>query len=158
MATILAPDSRAPLGAVQAASARRPALLPVDSRTVLASSGFVMLGFVVLLASGGAIFLFVALHLAQLTFGATLSAFDRADPYRNLIAALRSWPVALAYVAAAAAVGVHLLTGTWTGMRSLRLIRPRTERLARVLAPAIALVVALGIAAVPAAVLVGVLN
>lgn len=108
--------------------------------------------------TGGAMVLFLVFHLAQLTFGATHPAFDPADPYANTVAALRAWPVALAYITAAAAVGIHLLPGTWTGMRSLRLIRPRTERLARVLAPSIALAVALGMASVPTAVLLGVLR
>jgi succinate dehydrogenase / fumarate reductase cytochrome b subunit len=112
----------------------------------------------IMIPSGGASFLFVALHLAQLTFGATVPAFDPADPYRNLITTLRSWPVALAYLAAAAAVSVHLLVGVWSGMKSLRLIRPRTEGLARLVAPAVALVIALGLASVPAAVLLGVLS
>ncbi|HET7767881.1 MAG TPA: hypothetical protein VFN74_03835 [Chloroflexota bacterium] len=112
----------------------------------------------VFLATGGVMAVFLAFHLAQLTFGAANPAFDRADPYANTIAALRAWPVALAYMAAAAAAGIHLLTGTWTGMRSLRLLRPRTERLARVLAPAIALTVAAGMGAVPTAVLLGVLR
>jgi hypothetical protein len=54
--------------------------------------------------------------------------------------------------------GAHLLVGVWSGMNSLHLIRPRTEHLARALAPAIALGTALGLAAVPVAVLLGTLN
>lgn len=109
----------------------------------------------ILRTSGGAILLFVVLHLAQLTFGATVPTFDPADPYHNLVATLRSWPVALTYLAAAAAVGTHLLPAVWTGMRSLRLIRPGTERLARLLAPTIALVAFFGLGAVPIAVATG---
>lgn len=112
----------------------------------------------ILIPTGGAIFLYLTLHLAQLTFGAAVPGFDPADPYRNLITALQSWPVALVYLSAAAAVGVHLLVGVWSGMRSLRLIRPRTEGLARVLAPVVALALALGLASVPAAVLLGLLK
>jgi len=112
----------------------------------------------VFLATGGVMVLFVIFHLAQLTLGAANTAFDAANPYGNTVAALRSWPVALAYITAAAAVGAHLLPGTWTGMRSLRMIRPRTERLTRLLAPAVALAIALGMASVPTAVLLGVLR
>ena len=112
----------------------------------------------ILRASGGAILLFVAFHLAQLTFGLIQPTFDPADPYHNLVTALRSWPVALAYVAVAAAVGAHLLPGVWTGVRSLRLIRPGTERLARALAPTIALVIFLSLAIVPVAVVVGIVR
>lgn len=120
--------------------------------------GYAAFPLPIMIPTGGAIFVFVTLHLAQLTFGATVPGFDPADPYHNLITALRSWPVALVYLAAAVAVGVHLLVGVWSGMRSLRLIRPRTEGLARILAPAVALLTALGLASVPVAVLLGILS
>lgn len=120
--------------------------------------GYVVYSFPIPHATGVVILLFVALHLAHLTFGATVPAFDPASAYGNLITALRSWPVALGYIAAAAAVGGHLLPGVWTGMSSLGLIRPRTEGLARILAPAIALAVSVGLASVPVGVLAGVLR
>jgi succinate dehydrogenase / fumarate reductase cytochrome b subunit len=104
------------------------------------------------------ILLFVAFHLAQLTFGATLPSFEPADPYHNLVTALWSWPVALGHIVVGAAVAAHLLVGVWTGMRSLRLVRPGTETLARVLAPTVAVAIFLGIGAVPIAVLLGVLS
>ena len=117
---------------------------------------FASLPVSVLQASGGVIALFVGFHILQLTIGATHPAFVRDDPYHNLVVALRFWPVAMAYIAAAAAVGVHLLPGFWTGMASLGVIRPRTERLVGRVSPVIALVVAVGLAVVPAAVLLGV--
>lgn len=119
---------------------------------------FATLPLAVLQASGGVIALFLALHIAQLTIGAFDPAFVVDDPHHNMVVALRFWPVAITYIAAAIAVGVHLLPGTWTGMASLGLIRPRTERLTRRLSPAVALVVAVGMASVPAAVLFGVLT
>ena len=112
----------------------------------------------ILLPSGGVILLFVAFHLAQLTFGATLPAFDAADPYRNLVMALGSWPVALGYIVVGAAVAAHLRTGVWTGMRSLGLNRRGSERLALVLSPVIAFVVFIGMAATPLAVALGVIR
>lgn len=88
---------------------------------------FATLPLSVLQASGGVIALFVGFHILQLTIGATHPAFVRDDPYHDLVVALRFWPVAMAYIAAAAAVGVHLLPGFWTGMASLGPIRHRTE-------------------------------
>ena len=107
---------------------------------------------VIPLATGGLIAMFVAIHLAQLTFGATLSAFDVATPYRNLVAAQRSWPVALGYVGAAAAVGAHLLPGIWSGTRTLGWNTRRSEGLTRALSPALALAVTIGLSLVPLAV------
>ena len=118
---------------------------------------YVVYSFPIPHATGAMILLFVMFHIAPLTLGATIAALDAASPYRNLTTALRSWPVALAYIAAALAVGGHLVSGVWCGMNTLGLIRPRIEGLARVLAPALAVITALGMASVPVAVLLGII-
>jgi succinate dehydrogenase / fumarate reductase cytochrome b subunit len=105
--------------------------------------------------SGALILAFLGFHLAQLTLGAIHPAFAVGDPYNNTIVALQSGPVSIAYVGAAIAVGVHLLPGTWTGLRSLGLVRASTARLAGIVAPVVAIFVALGLSAVPLAVLIG---
>ena len=120
--------------------------------------GYVADTFLLPHATGAVILIFVAFHLAHLTFGMSISDFEPSSPYRNLITALRSWPVALAYMGAAAAVGGHLLPGVWSGMSSLGLIGPRSEEAARLLAPVIAVVVTLGLSAAPVAVLLGILR
>ena len=109
-------------------------------------------------ATGVLIAVFVAFHIAQLTIGATHPAFVPGDPYRNLVVALGFWPVSIAYILAAVAVGAHLLPGTWSAMRSLGLMRPGTEALAAALSASIPLMVTFGMAAVPFAVLLGVLS
>ena len=109
-------------------------------------------------ASGLLIALFVSYHLTQLTIGVVHPAFVPGDAYHNTIVALRFWPVSVAYIGAAAAVGVHLLPGLWTAARSLGLIRPGTAGLAHDLSPIIALGVALGMSAVPIAILTGTLR
>lgn len=107
--------------------------------------------------TGGVIVVFVAVHLAQLTIGSAYPGFVRGDAYDNLIGVLGYWPVSVLYIAAAIAVGAHLLPGIWTGMRTLGLIRPGTEGLAHTLSVAIPLVLTIGMSAVPVAVLFGVL-
>jgi len=134
----------------------RPDDAPVSSKNL--APWYATLPASVLQASGGAIALFLALHIAQLTIGAAHPAFVADDPYRNMLVALRSWPTTIVYVAAAAAVGVHLLPGIWTSMQSLGLIRPQTERLAAALSPVLALALAIGFALVPLAVLIGVVG
>jgi succinate dehydrogenase / fumarate reductase, cytochrome b subunit len=109
-------------------------------------------------ATGGCIAVFAAFHIAQLTIGVTQPAFVPSDPYHNMVAALGFWPVSIAYVAAALAVGAHVLPGIWTGMRSLGLIRPNTEALAGTLSVLTASVLVAGLAAVPCAVLIGLLR
>jgi succinate dehydrogenase / fumarate reductase cytochrome b subunit len=118
---------------------------------------YAMLPVSVLQVSGAVIALFLVFHIAQLTIGLTHPSFVVDDPYQNMLVALRFWPVAVAYVAVALAVGVHVLPGMWTALNSLGLIRPSTERLAGVLSPVLAFVLTVGMAAVPVAVLVGAL-
>ena len=108
--------------------------------------------------TGGLIAVFVAFHIAQLTIGATHPAFVPDDPYHNMVVALGFWPVSIAYILAAMAVGAHLLPGMWTGMRSLGLIRPGTEALAGTLSAVIPLVLVLSMAAAPLAVLTGIVR
>jgi succinate dehydrogenase / fumarate reductase cytochrome b subunit len=112
----------------------------------------------VLQVSGALIALFVGYHLAQLTIGVVHPAFVPGDAYQNTVVALRFWPVSVAYIGAAVAVGIHLLPGVWTAARSLGMIRPNTAALANNLSPVIALGVTLGMSAVPMAVLTGVLK
>ena len=116
---------------------------------------YATLPLVVLQMSGALIAVFVGYHLAQLTFGAVHPSFIPGDAYQNTVVALRFWPVSVAYIGAAVAVGIHLLPGVWTAARSLGLIRPSTAALANKLAPTLALGVTLGLSAVPVAILTG---
>jgi hypothetical protein len=54
--------------------------------------------------------------------------------------------------------GAHLLPGIWTGMQALGLVRPGTEALAGTLSVAVPLMLVVGLAAVPGAVLIGLLR
>jgi succinate dehydrogenase / fumarate reductase, cytochrome b subunit len=109
-------------------------------------------------ASGLVIALFVAFHVGQLTLGITHPAFVANDAYHNLLLVLRVWPISLAYILAAGALGIHLFAGIWTGLDGLGLVRPATEALVSRLAPAVALLVTVATAAAPVAVLAGVLK
>jgi succinate dehydrogenase / fumarate reductase cytochrome b subunit len=103
--------------------------------------------------TGGLIVLFVAVHLAQLTIGSAYPGFVPGDAYENLVGALGYWSNAVLYMAAAIAVGAHLLPGLWTGMRTLGLSRPGTEAVTRAISVAIPLILIVGMSTVPVAVL-----
>jgi succinate dehydrogenase / fumarate reductase cytochrome b subunit len=66
--------------------------------------------------------------------------------------------VACAYVAAAIVVGLHVLHGLWSAPRSLGAREASARSLARPLVAAVALALVLGFAAVPIAVLAGVVR
>jgi succinate dehydrogenase / fumarate reductase cytochrome b subunit len=107
---------------------------------------------------GVIIFLYVIYHLLDLTFGRANPSFVAGDPYHNVVASLRRWPVSLAYVGAVAAVGLHIDHGLWSAFQTLGLNRSPTAAWRRGIAGAIAGLITAGYIAIPLAVLGGVLR
>jgi succinate dehydrogenase / fumarate reductase cytochrome b subunit len=141
-ALLLARRARAARGGRRAALRHRPASFASRS---MRTGGVALLGFVVL-------------HVLHMTTGTLHPAFAPGHVYANLTRGLGAPLVASAYLAAALAIGLHVLHGLWAAPRSLGL----GERHARATRPplvvALALAVALGFAAVPIAVLAGVVR
>ncbi len=78
--------------------------------------------------TGTVVLVFVFFHLADLTWGVTPAApeeFFRGDVYSNLIASFSRLPVAIFYVVANLALGLHLYHGTWSLFQSLGWSHPR---------------------------------
>jgi succinate dehydrogenase / fumarate reductase cytochrome b subunit len=75
--------------------------------------------------------------------------------YHNLVAGFLVWPVAVFYLVAMAALGLHLYHGVWSSARTLGVVRPSPHPLHRPVAMVVAVVVALGFALIPIAVLAG---
>src|SRR5438876_1030443 len=107
---------------------------------------------------GVLIFLYVVYHLLDLTFGRVNPSFVPGDVYHNVVASLRVWPVAAAYIAAMVVLGLHLYHGTWSALQTLGLNPPPTGRWRRGAAAAIAVLIAGGYISIPVAVLAGVLR
>jgi succinate dehydrogenase / fumarate reductase cytochrome b subunit len=121
---------------------------PVDStpasRTMI-WSGFLILGFVVY-------------HLLDLTFGVANPDFRDGEVLHNLVVSLGRAAAAVFYVVAVAGLGFHLWHGLWSAFQSLglsnRAFTPSIQRFAA----AFATVLTIGFAAVPLAVLFGLLG
>jgi succinate dehydrogenase / fumarate reductase, cytochrome b subunit len=62
---------------------------------------------------------FVIFHLLDLTWGTANPDFVQGDVYRNLIASFERTPVAIVYVVANMALGVHLYHGAWSLFQSM---------------------------------------
>ena len=62
--------------------------------------------------------LFLAWHLADLTWVGQPD-FVRGEVYRNVDASLSRWPVALLYIVANIALGIHLFHGAWSLFQSM---------------------------------------
>ncbi|MEN8144340.1 MAG: succinate dehydrogenase cytochrome b subunit [Gemmatimonadota bacterium] len=106
---------------------------------------------------GVALLLFVAYHLAHLTWGLVHPDFIPGDAYHNLVSGFQSLPVAGVYVLAMGALGLHLYHGIWSAFQTLGLLSPRALRIRRPLATVVALAVVLGNLSFPVAVQTGLL-
>ncbi len=108
--------------------------------------------------TGVIIGLFVVFHLADLTWGTANPDFVRGDVYRNFVATFSRPPVAVLYIVANVALGIHLFHGAWSMFQSLGLNNPRWNSWRR----GFALAVAAGITAInvmfPISVLTGLVD
>jgi|SRR5579863_1718270 succinate dehydrogenase / fumarate reductase cytochrome b subunit len=98
---------------------------------------------------------FIVFHILHMTTGTVHPSFTPGDVYHNLVAGFRVWPVAVFYLVAMAALGLHLYHGVWSSARTLGIVHPNPQPLHRPVAVVVAVVVAAGFALIPIAVLAG---
>jgi succinate dehydrogenase / fumarate reductase cytochrome b subunit len=107
----------------------------------------------------GVIFLaFLLFHLADLTWGIQPMApetWARGEVYANFIATFSRAPVTIFYVIAMITLGIHLYHGAWSMFQSLGINHPRFNHLRRWFAGGLAVLVTVGNAIMPLAVLFG---
>src|SRR4051794_4961520 len=113
--------------------------------------------------TGIIVLLFLFWHLADLTWGTANAVgangpFVRGDVYGNVVRSLDRWPVALLYIVANIALGIHLFHGTWSLFQSMGWNNPRFNRWREYLAVTIATIVTVGNVSFPVAVLAGVVG
>jgi succinate dehydrogenase / fumarate reductase cytochrome b subunit len=108
--------------------------------------------------SGIIVLIFLAWHLADLTWGWVNPDFVRGAVYRNVDASLSRWPVALLYIVGNIALAVHLYHGAWSLFQSLGWNNARFNALRRQFAVAFAAIVLIGNVSMPVAVLAGVVD
>jgi succinate dehydrogenase / fumarate reductase, cytochrome b subunit len=108
--------------------------------------------------TGVIVALYLLFHLADFTWGTTNNEFVRGDPYNNLVASFERVPVAVLYIVANIALGIHIFHGTWSLFQSLGWNNPRFNRWRVHFARAFATLIVVGNVSFPAAVLAGVLE
>ena len=108
--------------------------------------------------TGIIVVLFLVWHLADLTWGWVNPDFSRGDVYRNLDASLSRIPVAILYIVANIALGIHLFHGTWSLFQSMGWNNPRFNQWRRGLATGIAALVVVGNVSFPIMTLAGVID
>jgi succinate dehydrogenase / fumarate reductase cytochrome b subunit len=110
--------------------------------------------------TGIIVFLFLLWHLADLTWGVEFVNPDyvRGDAYDNVVNSFSRVPVALLYIVANIALGIHLFHGTWSMFQSLGINSPRYNTIRRDIAALVAALVTIVNISFPIAVLVGVVG
>src|SRR5919202_1530887 len=101
------------------------------------------------------ILLFVIYHVLDFTFGTVNPSYEEGNIYHNIVASFQLWPVAVFYILAMLAVGLHLFHGIWSLFRTLGWNTARANRLIRNVATFLALALTLGNISIPLAVLTG---
>ncbi len=111
--------------------------------------------------TGIIITLFLVWHLADLTWGVEPAAsgeFFRGDVYGNVVASFERWPVAILYIVANLALGLHIYHGAWSLFQTLGVNNPRFNSWRRNFAAGFAAVIVIGNVSFPVMVLTGVVS
>ncbi len=108
--------------------------------------------------TGLIIALFVIFHLMDLTWGTANPHFVRGDPYDNLFYSFHQVPVAIAYIVANVALGVHIFHGAWSMFQSLGWNNPRFNQWRRWFATGFAGVIIVGNVSMPLLITTGVVT
>jgi succinate dehydrogenase / fumarate reductase cytochrome b subunit len=93
--------------------------------------------------------LFLIFHLLDLTWGEVNPDFVQGDPYNNLFATFERVPVAIVYIVAMLALGLHIFHGAWSMFQSLGLNNPRYNIWRRWFAIGFAAVITVGNISMP---------
>lgn len=108
--------------------------------------------------TGIIVLLFLAWHLADLTWGWAHPDYTRGDVYNNVVLSLERIPVAALYVVANLALGFHVFHGAWSLFQSIGINSPRFNHWRRRFAQGFAAIIVLGNLSFPLAVQLGILD
>ncbi len=108
--------------------------------------------------TGIIVVLFLFWHLADLTWGWFNPGFEHGAVYRNLDASLSRVPVAVLYIVANIALGIHLFHGTWSLFQSIGWNNPRFNQWRKGLATGVATLIVVGNVSFPIMTLAGVIE
>jgi succinate dehydrogenase / fumarate reductase cytochrome b subunit len=107
---------------------------------------------------GITLLLFIVFHLMQFTFHTFEVGGPSAGLYDRVYNSFQAWWVVAVYLAALAALGMHLRHGAWSALQTLGLTAtPGAARLAKAGALALGALVALGYALPPLSILLGII-
>ena len=107
--------------------------------------------------TGPLIFIFIVYHILHMTTGTVHADFQEGEVYHNLVVGLRGI-VGVIYIVAMIMLAFHLWHGVWSMFQTLGLPEDRYRSLGRWFATIFTILVTLGFATVPLAVMTGLLK
>jgi len=108
--------------------------------------------------SGPIIGFFIIYHLLHLTTGTVHPVFHPGDVYWNVVMGFHVWPVAVFYIVAMLALGLHMYHGVYSMFQSVGANHPQYNGLIRKLATCVTLAVVIGFISIPVAVLLNIIS
>jgi succinate dehydrogenase / fumarate reductase, cytochrome b subunit len=105
--------------------------------------------------TGPIVGIFIVYHLLHFTLGAVHPDFHEGQVYHNVTTGFRVWYVSAFYIVAMLALFGHLYHGAWSMFQSVGLNHSKYNRLVRILATIVTIVVVVGFISIPVAVLLG---
>jgi succinate dehydrogenase / fumarate reductase, cytochrome b subunit len=108
--------------------------------------------------TGVIVLAFILYHVADLTLGWTNPEFEHGLVYNNMVASLARPAVAVFYVVANLALGVHLYHGGWSLFQSMGWNNRRLNHLRRMFAIGFAVIVVVGNVSFPLAIQFGIVS
>jgi succinate dehydrogenase cytochrome b subunit len=108
--------------------------------------------------TGPLVGLFIVYHLLHFTLGTVHPNFNERNVYHNIISGFQVWYVSAIYIIAMLALSLHLYHGAWSMFESLGINHLKYNRIIRVLATVVTIVVVVGFISIPAAVLLGLIS
>jgi succinate dehydrogenase / fumarate reductase cytochrome b subunit len=108
--------------------------------------------------TGVIVALFLVYHLLDQTWGPANKDFIRGNPYHNMFVSFQSWPVAIVYIVANIALGIHIFHGAWAMFNSLGINNPKYNIWKRYFAAGFAAVIVVGYVSMPLLIVTGVVS
>ncbi len=105
--------------------------------------------------TGVIVLLFLIYHLLDQTWGPANPEFVRGDPYHNMFYSFDRVPVAIVYILACIALGIHMFHGAWAMFNSLGINNPKYNIWKRYFAGAFSVVVTVGYVSMPLLIVTG---
>jgi succinate dehydrogenase / fumarate reductase cytochrome b subunit len=108
--------------------------------------------------SGPLILLYLIYHLLMFTFLRLGPGRSETDVYANVVRGFQVPLISGVYIVAMLVLAYHLWHGAWSMLQTLGANHPKYNRLRKIVATGLAVIIAVGFVSVPVAVLLGIIR